>query len=93
MVRAMNGATMDQTQALQNLLNGTASEEEINLLKGGLASGKISIGWIVNQSVNDEVTEIEFSQETFVRHWEHRFPCDETSFHGAANGNNVIKGD
>jgi len=42
---------MDKTQALQNLLNGTASEEEINLLKGGLASGEISIGGNVNQSV------------------------------------------
>ena len=56
---------MDKTQALQNLLNGTASEEDINLLKGGLASGEISIGGNVNQSVNDEVTEIEFAQETF----------------------------
>ncbi len=42
---------MDKTQALQNLLNGTASEEEINLLKHGLASGEISIGGNVNQSV------------------------------------------
>ena len=48
---------MDKTQALQNLLNGTASEEEINLLKGGLASGEISIGgngyshnpWCINK--------------------------------------------
>jgi hypothetical protein len=39
---------MDKTQALQNLLNGTATEEEINLLKGGLASGEISIGGDVN---------------------------------------------
>jgi energy-coupling factor transporter ATP-binding protein EcfA2 len=42
---------MDKTQALQNLLNGIASEDEINLLKGGLASGEISIGGNVNQSV------------------------------------------
>jgi hypothetical protein len=42
---------MDKTQTLQNLLNGTASEEEINLLKGGLASGEISIRGNVNQSV------------------------------------------
>jgi hypothetical protein len=42
---------MDKTQALQNLLNGTASEEEINLLKHGLASGNISITGNVNQSV------------------------------------------
>jgi WD40 repeat protein/energy-coupling factor transporter ATP-binding protein EcfA2 len=42
---------MEKTQALQNLLNGTASEEDINLLKGGLASGEISIGGNVNQSV------------------------------------------
>jgi hypothetical protein len=42
---------MDKTQALQNLLNGTASEEEIELLKHGLASGEISIGGNTNQSV------------------------------------------
>ncbi len=42
---------MDKTQALQNLLNGTASEEEINLLKQALASGEISIGRDVNRSV------------------------------------------
>ncbi|MBI5954914.1 MAG: PD40 domain-containing protein [Chloroflexi bacterium] len=42
---------MDKTQALQKLLNGTASEEEINLLKHGLASGEISIGGDVNHSV------------------------------------------
>jgi hypothetical protein len=42
---------MDQTQALQNLLNGTASEEEINLLKHGLISGEISSGGNFNQSV------------------------------------------
>jgi hypothetical protein len=28
---------MDKTQALQNLLNGTASEEEINPLKQGFS--------------------------------------------------------
>jgi hypothetical protein len=39
---------MDKTQALQNLLYGTASEEEINLLKQGLTSGEISIGGNVN---------------------------------------------
>jgi hypothetical protein len=32
---------MDKTKALQKLLNGTASEEEISLLKGSLASGNI----------------------------------------------------
>jgi len=42
---------MDKTKALQNLLNGTASEEEINLLKQLLASGEISIGGDVNRSV------------------------------------------
>ena len=31
---------MDKTQALQNLLNGTASEEDINLLKHGIVSGE-----------------------------------------------------
>jgi hypothetical protein len=35
----IDGAIMNKTQALQNLLNGTASEEEIKLLKGRLASG------------------------------------------------------
>jgi hypothetical protein len=44
----MNRENMDKNNALQNLLNGTASEEEINLLKGGLASGEISIGGNVN---------------------------------------------
>jgi hypothetical protein len=39
---------MDKTKALQNLLNGTATEEEIELLKHGLASGEISIGGDVN---------------------------------------------
>jgi hypothetical protein len=39
---------MDKTQALQNLLNGTALEEDINLLKGGLASEEIPIGGKVN---------------------------------------------
>ena len=42
---------MDNTKALQNLLNGTASEEEIQLLKHGLVSGEISIGGNVNRSV------------------------------------------
>jgi hypothetical protein len=42
---------MDKTNALQNLLNGTASEEEIQLLKQALASGEISIGGDVNRSV------------------------------------------
>ena len=42
---------MDKTQTLQNLLNGTASEEEIQLLKQALASGEISIGGNVNRSV------------------------------------------
>jgi hypothetical protein len=42
---------MDKNQALQNLLDGTASEEEINLLRQSLASGEISIGRDVNRSV------------------------------------------
>ena len=42
---------MDKTNALQNLLNGTASEEEINLLRQLLVSGEISIGRDVNRSV------------------------------------------
>ncbi len=42
---------MDNSKALQNLLNGTASEEEIDLLKQGLISGEISIGGNVNHSV------------------------------------------
>ena len=42
---------MDKTKALQSLLDGTASEEEIQLLKQALASGEISIGGNVNQSV------------------------------------------
>jgi len=29
----MNRENMDKTQALQNLLNGTASKEEINLIR------------------------------------------------------------
>lgn len=42
---------MDGPQALQNLLNGTASEEEIEMLKGRLSSGEISIGGDINHSV------------------------------------------
>ena len=42
---------MNSTQSLQNLLNNTASEEDIALLKRLLASGEISIGGNVNQSV------------------------------------------
>jgi signal transduction histidine kinase/energy-coupling factor transporter ATP-binding protein EcfA2 len=42
---------MDKNKALQKLLNGTASEEEVDLLKQGLVSGEISIGGNVNQSV------------------------------------------
>ncbi len=42
---------MDKTKALQKLLNGTVSEEEIQLLKQALASGEISIGGDVNRSV------------------------------------------
>jgi hypothetical protein len=42
---------MDKTQALQNLLTGAASEEEVSLLQGGLASMEVSIGRNVNQSV------------------------------------------
>jgi len=42
---------MDIQQALRNLLDGTASEEEINLVKSGLSKGQISIGGNVNQSI------------------------------------------
>ncbi len=42
---------MDNNKALQNLLNGTATEEEINLLKREIVSGNISIGGNINQSV------------------------------------------
>jgi WD40 repeat protein/energy-coupling factor transporter ATP-binding protein EcfA2 len=42
---------MDQSKALQDLLNGTATEEEIQLLKQGLVSGEISIGGNVNRAV------------------------------------------
>jgi hypothetical protein len=42
---------MDKNQALHNLLNGTASEEEIGLLRQSLVSGEISIGRDVNRSV------------------------------------------
>jgi len=42
---------MEKTKALQKLLNGTASEEDIQLLKQALASGEISIGGDVNRSV------------------------------------------
>ncbi|HNF36930.1 MAG TPA: hypothetical protein PLZ03_19185, partial [Anaerolineales bacterium] len=42
---------MDKTKTLQKLLNGTASEEEIDLLRQGLTSGEISIGGNVNDSV------------------------------------------
>lgn len=42
---------MDKTRTLQNLLDGTAAEDEINLFKQALANGEISIGGNVNQSV------------------------------------------
>lgn len=42
---------MDKTSALQNLFNGTASQEEINLLRQMLTNGEISIGGNVNRSV------------------------------------------
>ena len=42
---------MDKTKALQKLLDGTATKEEINLLKQALTSGEISIGRDVNHSV------------------------------------------
>jgi formylglycine-generating enzyme required for sulfatase activity/energy-coupling factor transporter ATP-binding protein EcfA2 len=42
---------MDKNHSLQNLLNNTATEEDIALLKRLLASGEISIGGNVNQSV------------------------------------------
>lgn len=42
---------MDMDRALQNLLDGTATENEIKLLKQGLASRQISIGGNINHSV------------------------------------------
>lgn len=42
---------MDKTKALQNLLKGKATKQEIELLKQALASGEISIGGDVNRSV------------------------------------------
>lgn len=42
---------MDKTKALQNLLHGQATPEELELLKQALASGEISIGGDVNRSV------------------------------------------
>jgi len=42
---------MNKTDSLQALLNGTAIEEDVALLKRLLASGEISIGGNVNQSV------------------------------------------
>jgi energy-coupling factor transporter ATP-binding protein EcfA2 len=42
---------MDKNQALHKLLNGTALEEEIELLRQALASGEISIGGNVSNSV------------------------------------------
>src|SRR5512142_735803 len=42
---------MDKAKVLQNLLKGKAKQEEIELLKRLLASGEISIGGNVNQSV------------------------------------------
>lgn len=42
---------MDKVQALQNLLEGKATEYEIALLKQALVSGEISIGRDVNRSV------------------------------------------
>lgn len=42
---------MDKTRALKNLLNGTASKGDINLLKHKHTNREISIGGNVNQSV------------------------------------------
>ncbi|GEM_PF-3134675 len=42
---------MDKNKALQKLLDGTATEAEIELLKQALASGEISIGGDMNRSV------------------------------------------
>jgi formylglycine-generating enzyme required for sulfatase activity len=42
---------MDKNQALQNLLDGTASPEEIDLLQQAIIRGEISIGGEVNRSV------------------------------------------
>jgi hypothetical protein len=48
---------MDKNQALHNLLNCTASEEEIELLRQLLASGEISIGGdLVALNVNNGST-------------------------------------
>ena len=41
---------MDKIQALHNLLNGTASQEEIDLLRQALASGEISVGGNITDS-------------------------------------------
>jgi hypothetical protein len=41
---------MDKTKALQNLLSGATTKDEIKLLKQALASGEISIGGDVNNS-------------------------------------------
>jgi len=41
---------MDKTQALHNLLNGTASQEEIELLRQALVSGEISVGGNITDS-------------------------------------------
>ena len=42
---------MEKSQALQNFLNGKASEEEIRLLKNSLITGEISIGGNINRSI------------------------------------------
>jgi len=42
---------MDKNSALQNLLDGKASQEEVELLKQLLATGEISIGGDLNRSV------------------------------------------
>jgi hypothetical protein len=42
---------MDKNKALQNLLQGKASKEEIEFLKQAIASGEISIGGDMNRSV------------------------------------------
>ncbi len=42
---------MDKVVVLHKLLNGTASQEEVDQLKQALVSGEVSIGGNVNQSV------------------------------------------
>ena len=63
---------MDRTKALQNLFEGKASEEDIELLKRMLVSGELSIGGNVNNSVltvgsGNNVQVIQLTTETLDR--------------------------